>query len=107
LLLLWVDYSNYDRNPGGRSSEVKLNQLSSSITAVSDARQGGSATPKVFFNLSLQSREFRGLAAGVGYSLVDTGTMLAKLPFAKPRFFISSRIVTANPHHETLPAAVM
>src|SRR6185503_3194071 len=85
----------------------KLYQPSSFITAVSDVRHSGRVTPKVFFNLSLQSLEFCGLAAGVGYSLVGIGTMLAKLPLDKPRFFTSSRIAVANPHHETLPAAVM
>jgi hypothetical protein len=55
----------------------------------------------------LQSREFCGLAAGVGYSLLAIGTILARLALDKPRFFISSKIATANPHHEMLPAAVM
>src|SRR5438270_3605647 len=82
---------------------VADNQPSSFITASMDCRHGGSATPKAFLSLSLQSCELCGLAAGVGYSLLGMGIILARLPWDKPRLCISSTIAVANLYHETFP----
>src|SRR5262249_7716757 len=79
----------------------------SSITFVSEVRQSGKVISNVWRSAALESREFLGRRAGVGYSEVVIGTILASCLLLSRRRRISSTIAVAKPYHETHPCEVM